>query len=365
METVKFLRESSTEQEFARELRKRVRDYFKVNNISIHGNYRMYLKTIILLGVYLAPFIVILTVPLSPWIALILAVVMGVGEAGVGMSVMHDGVHNAYSSKPWLNKLASSTMLLLGSSIFNWKVQHNFYHHTFTNIFKHDPDISNLRIIRLCEHTPLKKFHRYQHFYAFLLYGLLTFAKLFGEIGILHGYNNQGITRRFNLNPTLQMIRLIIIKVIYFAVMLGLPWLLTDFAFWQILIGFTALHLTAGMIMGTVFQMAHVVEGTAQPLPDEGNKINRDWVVHQLQTTSDFGKKNSLLSWYIGGLDFQIEHHLFQSICHIHYPKIAPIVKATAEEYGVHYNLKPTVFHALASHFRRLRMLGRGIEESK
>lgn len=363
MEAVKFLRKNKDEQEFARELRKRVRDYFKNNHISIYGNFQMYLKSVIMLSVYIVPFVVILTVPISPWVALILAFVMGIGEAGIGMSVMHDGVHNSYSSKPWVNKLASASMLLLGSSVFNWKIQHNVNHHTFTNIYKYDPDISNLKIIRLCEHTPLKKYHRYQHFYAFPLYGLMTFAKLFGEIGVLAHYNKEGITRKFNLNPSWQMVRLITIKVVYFAVLLGLPLIFTDFAFWQILIGFISLHLTAGMIMSTVFQMAHVVEGTAQPLPDESHKINEDWVIHQLHTTSDFGRKNGLFSWYIGGLDFQIEHHLFQHICHIHYPEIAAIVKATAEEYGINYNLKPNIFFALASHFRKLKMLGSGINE--
>jgi linoleoyl-CoA desaturase len=359
METIKFQRNTSTEKEFASEVRKNVRAYFKENNIPIYGNFNMYFKTVVMLGIYLTPFIIVLTTPMSPWIALIMAVIMGVGEAGVGMSVMHDGVHNAYSSKAWVNKLISSSMYLLGSSIFNWKVQHNMQHHTFTNIGDYDPDISNLKVIRLNEHGPIKKYHRYQHFYAFPLYGLMTFAKLFGEIGQFAAFSRQGITKKLNVIHSRQMVNLIIIKILYMAIIIGLPIIFTNFAFWQILIGFIALHLTAGMIMSTVFQMAHVVEGTEQPVPNENNKIEHDWLVHQLNTTSDFGRKNGLFSWYIGGLDFQIEHHLFQNICHVHYPAIAPIIKKTAEKYGFNYNLKPTVFHAFASHFRRLRELGR------
>ncbi len=359
MKTIRFQRNSNLEKEFASEVRKRVRTYFKESNIPIYGNFNMYLKTIVMLGVYLAPFIIILSTPMSPWIALGMAVIMGIGEAGVGMSVMHDGVHNAYSSKAWINKLVSASMYLLGSSIFNWRVQHNIRHHTFTNIANYDPDISNLKVIRLNEHGPLKRYHRYQHFYAFPLYGLMTFAKLFGEIGQLIKYTRQGTTKKLNINPSWQMVWLITIKVLYIVIIIGLPLLFTNFSFWQILIGFIALHVTAGMIMSTVFQMAHVVEGTDQPLPNDDSKIKNDWLVHQLRTTSDFGRKNGLFSWYIGGLDFQIEHHLFQNICHVHYPAIAPIIKATAEKYGFNYNLKPSVFHALASHFRRLRELGR------
>lgn len=125
------------------------------------------------------------------------------------------------------------------------------------------------------------------------------------------------------------------------------------------------MHIVAGMIMSTVFQMAHVVEGTYQPLPDGNNVIPCEWSVHQLMATSDFGRKIGLFSWYIGGLDYQIEHHLFQNISHVQYPLIAPIVEATAKEYGYNYNLKPTVFHALASHYRRLRTLGRGKHEQQ
>ncbi|MBQ0732902.1 fatty acid desaturase family protein [Aquimarina celericrescens] len=359
MESIKFRSDNNNEQKFAREVRKRVRSYFKDNNISTYGNFKMYLKTVIMLGVYLIPFIILLTVPLSSLVALVMAVLMGIGEAGIGMSVMHDGAHGSYSSKTWVNKLMASTMFLLGSNTTNWKIQHNMNHHSFTNIFNYDTDISTISVIRLCEHAPLKNYHRYQHLYAFPLYGLMTFVRLFGEISVLLEYNRKGITKKQNANPSLELVKLIITKVIYMALIIGLPLLLTNFTFWQILIGFVILHTTAGIIMSTVFQMAHVVEGAYQPLPDENNVIRNDWVVHQLRATSDFGRKNGLFSWYIGGLDFQIEHHLFQNICHIHYSAIAPIIQGTAKEYGFNYNLKPTVFHALASHFRRLKELGR------
>ena len=359
MERIKFHSENSYEKEFAHEVRKRIGLYFKENNISIYGNLNMYLKTIIMLGVYLVPFILILTLPLSQWAALLMAVFMGIGEAGIGMSVMHDGAHGSYSFKGWVNKLASSTMFLLGSNTFNWKIQHNLKHHTFTNIYNFDTDISTQAVIRLSEHAPLKKYNRYQQYYAFPLYGLMTIVRFFFEINILLDFNRKGITKELHANPLWEVVKMIAIKMIYLAIIFGLPLLFTDLSFWQVLLGFVILHLVAGMIMSTVFQMAHVVEGTYQPLPDQENTIHDNWMIHQLKATSDFGRKNGLLSWYIGGLDFQIEHHLFQNICHIHYPTIAPIVQKTAEEYGYKYNLNPTAFHALASNFRRLRELGR------
>jgi len=362
MENIKFVRQNKIEREFAAEVRKRVNAYFKKNNKSVYGNFNMYFKAVVLLTVYIAPFILLLTLTVSPWVAFILAVVMGIGESGVAMSIMHDGVHQTFSSKKWVNDLASSTMLLLGCNIFNWKIQHNVNHHSFTNIYEYDPDISDLKIIRLCKHKPLKKFHRFQHLYALPLYGLMTFSRVFGDLGKLLEYNRKGITKQHNVSPTWQLIKLIGIKVTYFAAIIGLPLYFTDFAFWQILIGFTAVHLTSGIIMSTIFQMAHVVEGTDQILIKNDQQVKNDWMVHQLQTTSDFGRKNGILSWFIGGLDYQIEHHIFQNICHVHYPAIADIIKKTAEEYGFPYNLKSNIFSALASHFRTLKALGNSLQ---
>ena len=364
MAKIKFRKENIKEQEFAQEVRQRVRDYFKENKRSVYANFNMYLKTVVMLGLYLTPFILILSLNLSPLAALALAFLMGIGEAGIGMSVMHDGAHKSYSSKKWVNNLVASSMYLLGSSVFNWKIQHNIKHHTFTNIFNQDPDISVVKVIRFSEHAPLKKFHRFQQIYAFPLYGLMTFVRLFGEISTLLEYNREGISKEHHVNPVGQLIKLIFIKLIYFVLIIGLPVLFTDFAFWQILIGFVVLHLTAGMIMSTVFQMAHVVKGTDQPMPDENQTIHNDWVVHQMRTTSDFGRKNGLLSWYIGGLDFQIEHHLFQNVCHVHYPAIAGIVKSTAEEFKITYNLNSNIFRALSSHYNRLKELGRPMQSA-
>ena len=86
--------------------------------------------------------------------------------------------------------------------------------------------------------------------------------------------------------------------------------------------------------------------------------MESDWAVHQVQTTVDFGQGNRLLSWYIGGLNFQIEHHLFPHICHIHYPALAPVVADTCKEYGLRYTAQPTFRAGLVSHFRWLRRMG-------
>jgi linoleoyl-CoA desaturase len=358
MSDIKFRSKAPKEIQFSKELKKRVRSYFKDSGITTKGDFSMHVKSVAMLGLYLIPFIILLSVELSAWFALLMVVLMGIGEAGIGMSVMHDAVHGAYSNKKWVNRLVGSSMYLLGSNTINWKIQHNVNHHSFTNIYGQDPDISTKAIIRLSDHAPLKKYHRFQQFYAFPLYGLMTISKFFGEISSFLGYNREGLIKRMNGKPAIELTKLILTKLIYLFIIIGLPLLLTTFSIWQVLIGFMIMHLIAGMIMSTVFQMAHVVQGVYQPIPDHGI-IPSGRLVHQLRATSDFGKKGGILSWFLGGLDFQVEHHLFPNICHVHYAAIAPIVEQTAKEYGVTYNTNRTFAHAIVSHYKRLKELGR------
>lgn len=359
MKRIEFVGNNEEHKQFLASIRSSVNDYFKESGVSKKGNSSMRFKTATMLFCYFAPFIVLLTVQLPIWLALLAVILMGIGEAGIGMSVMHDAAHGAYSKKHWVNRLVSSSMYLLGSTTFNWKIQHNILHHTYTNIYGFDQDIDTKAVIRLCDHAPLKRFHRFQHIYAFFLYGLLTLSKLITDFSQLIEFTKEGFTRRQQTNPTLEMTKLLLSKALYFLIIIVLPIWLTTFAWWEVLIGFVILHATAGMIMSTIFQMAHVVEGTKQPVPDAAGNMEMEWAVHELQTTSDFARNNAFLNWYVGGLNFQIEHHLFPNICHVHYKKIAPIVEKAADKFGITYNLKPSFINALSSHIRRLKELGK------
>jgi linoleoyl-CoA desaturase len=210
----------------------------------------------------------------------------------------------------------------------------------------------------LSEHAPLRKIHRYQYIHAFFFYGLLTLAKLVKDFTQLAKYNRDGITKQHHSNPKFEYAKMVIVKAAYLFVIIGLPIMLTAFSWWQVLLGFFIMHWVAGCILSTVFQMAHVVEGTEQPLPNTEGVIENDWAIHELLTTADFGRDNRFLTWYSGGLNFQIEHHLFPHVCHIHYHKIAPIVEKTAKEFGYPYNAKPSLLAALTSHIKRLKELG-------
>lgn len=357
MKTVRFV--SKNRSEFAATLRKNVYAYFKENNIPVTDNGEMVLQAVVLFLVYITPFILILTVPMSMFSMLVLSVITGAGMSGTAMCAMHGAAHGSFSDKPWLNKLFSASMFALGGNPFTWKVQHNIMHHTFTNIHGLDEDIRSRAFIRLSRYSPIFSVNRYQHLYAFFLYGLMTLSQITKDFWQVREYNRTGITKQQQRNPAGEYVKLFVTKAIYLLIVIGLPILLTDFSWWQVLIGFFVMHFTAGLIMSIIFQMAHIVEGVDQPLPDPEGNIDNEWVIHQLYTTADFARNNTVLNWLIGGLNFQIEHHLFPNICHVHYPAIAPIVERTAHEFGLPYIAKPTFINAIGSHLRTLKELGR------
>lgn len=356
MKPIRFTSKETREKEFVAALKKNVNDYFKKNEISTKANWQMVLKSVILISTYILPFVLVLAIPMSPWLGLLCAVVMGIGIAGVGMGVMHDACHGAYSRKQWINDVLAGSLYLLGSNVLNWKIQHNVLHHTYTNIEGLDEDIEHKGPIRLSENSKLKGLHRFQHFYALFFYGLMTIAMLTNDFTRLRKYSKMGLLTTQGKNIKREFVKMLLRKIVYLSVIIGLPLWLTPFSIWQILLGFFVMHWVASIILSFIFQMAHVVEGASQE--DSDHDIETDWHIHQLRTTSDFARDNRLLSWYVGGLNFQIEHHLFPGVCHVHYKDLALIVQRTAEAYNVPYNLKPTFRAAFRSHIQRLKELG-------
>ncbi|HYG50468.1 MAG TPA: fatty acid desaturase, partial [Flavobacteriales bacterium] len=194
MKTLKFVNKDKAR--FTATLKKNVNDYFKERNLSTKGNFKMVIKSIVMLTVYFAPFILLLTLPLSGWVFFLLSIAMGIGMAGIGMGVMHDAVHGSFSKKEWMNKLFGNTIYFIGGNKFNWRIQHNILHHTFTNIDGYDEDIEPKGSMRMSKQTPLKRIHRYQHIYAFFLYCLMSISRFFKEISQLARYNKTGVTRQ-------------------------------------------------------------------------------------------------------------------------------------------------------------------------
>ncbi len=354
---IKFSRVDSAK--FFRTLNKRVNDYFKENDISRNGNWKLHIKTVVMFAIYLTPYFLLLTLDIPTWLQVLFTIIMGVGMAGVGMNVMHDANHGAYSKKKWINKLMGSSMYILAGNVYNWQVQHNVLHHTYTNIHGHDEDLEAGRILRFSKHSEWHRFHKFQHYYGVFLYGLLTFNwALTTDFQQTKRYLKRKLSFGKFPKPSIQWSILIITKIIYFSIWIVIPILFFGIAWWKILIGFFIMHYVAGLILSIVFQLAHVVEDADMPLPEASGTMKNTWAIHQLFTTVNFSTKNRIVNWFTGGLNHQVEHHIFPNISHVHYTKISEIVKSTAREFNLPYNEYQTTRKALIAHFKHLKQMG-------
>lgn len=356
MQTVKFSRVDK--QQFFQTLRKRVNDYFVENNIRKTGNLGLYVKTVIMFTLFYTPLVLMAFGAITGWSAILAYAVIGLGKAGIGLCVMHDANHGSYSKYKIVNSIMSYSMNALGGSSFTWKMQHNLLHHSFTNIYHLDEDIDDKPFLRLSPHGKKRSYHKYQHIYALFIYSLATVSWLgVKDFRQLFHYNREGITAEQGYKPWTVGTIMTSTKALYFTMFIILPSIFV--AKWYIiLLGFLTMHLVAGFIITVIFQLAHVVEGPTHLTTDEGFELENTWAIHQINTTANFATKNRLLTWACGGLNHQIEHHLFPQISHIHYPEISKIVKKTVKEFDLPYYDFKSMGSALVSHLKTLKQIG-------
>lgn len=343
---------------FYSEVKCRVNKYFDEYQLSPHANISMVVKTIVLFLITYGAYGLLLADFLPLWADWLLCFLMGIGVAGLGFAVAHDSIHGAYSSNSKVNYLLGLTMNLIGGNRYVWSITHNVVHHTYTNIHELDEDLEIAPFIRLSKHKEHKPIHRYQHIFAFIAYSFATFFWVFLKDYKKVLQKDIG-PYKDKKHPVSEILMLIIFKLIFYFYMIAVPLMVMDIAWWHWLIGFLTIQITAGIILGVIFQLAHTVEGTEQIKRDEEGKMDDSWAVHQLKTTSNFAMNNHLINWYVGGLNFQIEHHLFPRVCSVHYPAISKILQSTAQQFNVPYHYHRTLPSAIRSHYRVLKDLGR------
>jgi len=342
---------------FHGELKKRIADYFKQKGKPQTGNFKLYLKAAILIVLLVSTYVhLVFFTPTTVW-AVLECVLLGCLIAAIGFNVMHDGAHGSFSRYKWVNSAASNFANFLGASQHMWKTKHNVIHHTYTNIHGVDDDIEAKPFLRLCDEQKYYKIHKYQHYYFWFFYCLLYLAWIFVTDYIKYFTLKIGSTplKKFTLKEHFSFW---FYKVAHIFIFIALPIYFVGFVSW--IVGFIAMGVVAGFVLSIVFQLAHTVEHTHFPLPDNATgKMEDEWAIHQLKTTANFATRNKVVSWLVGGLNFQVEHHLFPKISHVHYPAISKIIKKACQEYGVQYIEYSRVRYAVASHVSFLRQMGR------
>lgn len=351
---VNKLKFSKSKSPFFATIRNRVDQYFIDEKLSKHANWLMWLKALFFLSGFFITYFVILADVLNVYAMISLALLLGVFSAFVGFNICHDAIHGSYSPNKHINSLFSYLFHFVGANPYMWNLTHNIVHHTYTNISGHDEDLEIAPgLIRLSTDVPVNRLHRYQHWYAFALYSLASISWVFRKD--FKKFFQRQIGQILNKHPKIEYFNLFFFKALYLLLFIGVPIMLIDGPWWHVIIGFLVMHAAQGFTMGLVFQLAHVVEGTDFPLPDSSGNIEEAWAEHQMRTTANFAGNSALAAFFLGGLNRQIEHHLFPKVCHIHYTKIGKIVKQTANEFGIPYIENPTFLSALRSHFRMLK----------
>jgi linoleoyl-CoA desaturase len=341
---------------FQVELRRRVDDYFRRTGRRQRDCPQMYLKTAIILAAFVGLYLLLVFVAATWWQALPLAILLGLSMAAIGFNIEHDGGHQSYSNYAWVNRLMAMTMDLIGASSYVWRWKHVVIHHTYVNITGHDADIDLGLLGRLTPHQKRFGFHRWQHFYLWPLYGVNVIKwhlyddfrdVMLGRIG----------SHRMPRPKRWELVSFISAKALFLTMAFVVPLLVHRI--WIVFLFYGATVLVAGVVVSVVFQLAHCVEEAEFPLPrEDSSSVENAWAIHQVETTVDFARRSRVESWLLGGLNFQIEHHLFPRVCHVNYPAISKVVEQTCREFGVTYREHISFRAGLASHFRWLRRMG-------
>ena len=348
---------SNVPQSFHAELKRRISQYFEEVGKSTTGDYSLFIKAVILMLSFVLIYIhLVFFTPATVW-AILECIVLGGVVAAIGFNVMHDGAHGSFSKYKWVNQLAAFSLNILGGNSFMWNVKHNVIHHAYTNVDGVDDDIDIQPWMRMSATQKKYKMHKYQHFYFWILYALLYLLWIFvldytkyfkGKVGNMP-------LKKMSVSDHLMFWGFKLFHAILFV---GLPVYMLGFTSW--VVGFTIFASLAGLVISLVFQLAHTVEHTAFPVANvETNRLDDEWAIHQIKTTANFATDNKVVSWLVGGLNFQIEHHLFPKISHVHYPAISKIIRKACEEYRLQYIEFPKVRYAVASHVTFLRQMGR------
>jgi linoleoyl-CoA desaturase len=342
---------------FYRALKEKVDAYFAERKLHPAGNGRLLGKSLFQVSMAVTLYVVLVFFTPGVVLSVLLCALLGVNLAAIGFNIMHEGGHQSFSRHPWLNRVSTYALNGLGASSYFWKVKHNINHHTYTNIEGLDSDIDVRPFMRLSESQPRHRFHQFQHLYWVLLYSLSYLAWVFYHDFQKYFTGNIAYGNNTRL-PLKEHLVFWLTKAGFLAVYVVLPVLMVGLV--PAIVGFLVVMFVCGLFIAVVFQLAHVVESTQFPKPDEeSNRIEQEWALHQVSTTSNFATRSRFISWLLGGLNFQVEHHLFPRVSHVHYPAINRLVRETCREFNVTYLEYPSVLKAIRSHLLHLKSMGR------
>jgi len=341
-----------------RSLKAEVTRYFADTGKSPRADWRFGLKAGIVVSAAAVLYACLVFVASAWWQALPLMVGLGLAVAAIGFNVGHDGGHGTVSRHSVINRLAAFAFDVCGGSSYVWRFKHNRIHHQYTNLDGLDADIEAGPFLRLAPTQPLRAWHRYQHWYAWALYGLLIVKWHFVD-DVRDVITGRVGATRIPRPVGLELALFVAGKLILLTLAFGLP--LAFHPLGAVLAGYFVVAGTTGVVLSTVFQLAHCVDLADFPTPGTTapGQLDTSWAEHQIATTVDFARDSRVLGWLLGGLNFQTEHHLFTTVSHVHYRALSPVFARACRAHGIVARAQPSLWLALQSHARWLRRMGR------
>ncbi len=354
MEKVKFA--SGNKSQLLSLMKQRIDQYFKTNNISQYANAAMKFKIALWLSLWLISIVALYFTSGNAWLTFFVGFFHMFTHVMIAFNIAHDANHGALSPNAKTNRLFAYSLDLIGSNSELWRFSHNQQHHTFVNIDGHDGSVEGYKLFRFCPAAPRYWYHRYQHLYAPVIYGISTINYVTGkDFKLLKQYvQTNGGKDAANIGF---MARLIAWKLFYFGYLIILPIFVFKLSIPAVIAFFLSGHILDGSLLAFIFQTGHITNGTSYP-EVENNQIDKNWAVHIVETTGDYAAKSFWMQWFCGAINIHVIHHLFPKICHTHYRKLAPLIKRAAQDLGIEYKEFPTFYDAVASHFNELKMLG-------
>lgn len=357
MNRIKF----SKATQLKKELEKNINDYFERTGEKKQDHPLMFLKAFLMLLWLGGSYAMLIFVAHSWTEGMIYAASLALAIGGVTFNIQHDANHRALSQHKWVNRIFGFTLDICGSSSYFWKFKHNIAHHSYTNIEGADTDIAVGKFARMAPEQPHYDIHRFQHLYIWFIYGFMGIQ--------MHFINDfKRLVRNLLSKPEFpaprgwNLLEFVSGKIIFFSLAFVIPFFF--YSWWIVLLFYFAIMFSIGLLAAVVFQLAHCVDEAEHPMPDlQTLQMPDEWFVHQLRTTVNFAPDNVLATFYLGGLNHQVEHHLFHKITHIHYPKMAVIVEATCKKFGIPYKSHPSIISAIKSHYDFLKRMGQPQKE--
>ncbi|WP_201983427.1 fatty acid desaturase family protein [Hymenobacter rubidus] len=339
---------------FYHTLKSRVQAYFAQEGIPRYATPEARWKAAFFAGSFGLSYGIILLVTMPLFLFLAMWFLMGVCLLLAAMSMVHDAAHGVFSARPWVNAVLLHFANLVGGDGYMYKYKHTVSHHAYTNIPGLDIDLEQSSLVRVTPFTTSRARHRLQHWYMRVLYPFyILFWVLFRDFSY---YRRAKIGTATAHHAAVHWLTLVASKAFYLFYLLVVPAAVLPVPFWHIGLGFVCMHLGSGVVAMFALLANHAVEDSVFAVPNADGLMDCSWGEHQLRTTDDYSPDSRLVSFLFSGLNHHVAHHLFPRYCHVHYPAITKLVRATAQEFGLRYRHN-SLFGALGSHFRLLKKL--------